>query len=41
MRFAFTVWTLTPRLPMGILSFDSRTRRDQQKWAPVLLPIAL
>ena len=25
MRFAFTVWTLTRRLPLGILSFDSRT----------------
>src|SRR3982074_734892 len=22
--FAFTIWTLTPRLPMGILSCDSR-----------------
>src|SRR5258708_11055772 len=25
MRFTFTIWTLTGRLPMGILSFDSRT----------------
>ena len=26
--FAFTVWTLTRRLPLGILSFDSRTAAD-------------
>src|SRR6202048_526945 len=25
MRFTFTVWTLTHRLPLGILSLDSRT----------------
>jgi signal transduction histidine kinase len=28
MRFAFTVWTLTRRLPLGILSFDSRTASE-------------
>jgi hypothetical protein len=39
--FAFTVWTLTRRLPKGILSSDSRTERDQQEWAPVLRLIAL
>jgi hypothetical protein len=40
-EFAFTVWTLTRQLPKGILSADSRTERDPQKWAPVLRLIAL
>src|SRR6266851_6712669 len=33
MRFAFTVWTLTRRLPMGILSLDSRMRARSAKVA--------
>src|SRR6266404_7620031 len=31
MRFAFTVWTLTRRLRMGILSLDSRMRARSAK----------
>src|SRR5882724_7200933 len=34
MRFAFTVWTLTGRLPLGILSFDSRTALADHPRAP-------
>src|SRR5216683_4783638 len=33
MRFAFTVWTLTRRLSMGILSLDSRMRARSAKVA--------
>ena len=31
MRFAFTIWTLTRRVPLGILSFDSRTAGDARR----------